>query len=965
MSSVETPLDSLIGTRVVRGPDWDWGEQDGGDGHVGTLRKCKNSKEVVVVWDHGIAANYRCNSSHDLRILDSAPAGIKHQNIRCNICNAVPIYGTRWKCSVCDDYDLCSGCYHGDKHSLQHKFYCIDMEGRQRLVEARGKSRKIPAYGLFPGACVTRGVDYEVGLQDLLVPRASGKIRNTEDWNSSKPRSAVFVEWELGIDSKYRVGFEGKVDIKATTKARGYSFYRDHLPVLGKSVCSNRLAVGSRVKIELDLEAVQLLQLDYDGWNDKMTETLSCSGTVIGYGNNHAVVVQYPSGKRWRLNPAALTLLNGETADKCSFKVGDFVRISDDLERVKTLQRGHGEWVDSMLPALGKVGQIKEILSDRIKVNVAAQNLFFNPACVVKSDATMQDLTENFLSGLLMQLLESNISSSPKEDLIKAAAKNDVEKIQRLLSNNSVQVNDDFNGITALLAASFHKSVEAVRLLIQHGANLESKDKDGDRAVHNAASRDEPEILLLLAEAGADLNSRNDKKQSPLHIAVANGHIRAVTCLLILKAQPSLQDFAGDSPLHDAITKGKDDIVKQLVESKADITVRNMRGFNCLHHAALLGNAGAMNSLIAKMPDRQIINEKKEDGFTALHLASLNGHLEGAEVLIHKGKAEIDARNNNLQTALHLAIQGQHMQLVQLLVEKGASLDIKDKDGNSPMHEAVRYHTFLQIKKLQEVADTLKALVGSELPAGDSNTSAPIACLLAAHGADLTLQNNANQTPLDLCIDPKLSKDIGEWHVPNRRPAVVPEPPRTARFSENPRPTIAPEIYRGASAPKTLRRSIVSEASRGPIAPEIYRAETVPEIYKAEIAPEIPRRPIPEIYKAEIVPETPRRPIVPANPGRSIVPEIPRAGMISISLRGSGNVSNVPDTSNVNSDEVKRLTEQLNKMREQMLCPICMDCNTNMAFMCGHGTCQVCSERVTDCPICRTPIERRVLLFLS
>ena len=47
-------------------------------------------------------------------------------------------------------------------------------------------------------------------------------------------------------------------------------------------------------------------------------------------------------------------------------------------------------------------------------------------------------------------------------------------------------------------------------------------------------------------------------------------------------------------------------------------------------------SSSAMNSLIAKMPDRQIINEKKEDGFTALHLASLNGHLEGAEVLIHK-----------------------------------------------------------------------------------------------------------------------------------------------------------------------------------------------------------------------------------------------------------------------------------------------------------------------------------------
>ena len=35
-----------------------------------------------------------------------------------------------------------------------------------RLVEARGKSRTIPAYGLFPGAYVTRGTDYEIGLQD-------------------------------------------------------------------------------------------------------------------------------------------------------------------------------------------------------------------------------------------------------------------------------------------------------------------------------------------------------------------------------------------------------------------------------------------------------------------------------------------------------------------------------------------------------------------------------------------------------------------------------------------------------------------------------------------------------------------------------------------------------------------------------------------------------------------------------
>ena len=64
-----------IGARVVRGPDWKWGKQDGGDGHVGTVRSFESTEEVLIVWDNGTAANYRCASNFDLRILDNAPAG--------------------------------------------------------------------------------------------------------------------------------------------------------------------------------------------------------------------------------------------------------------------------------------------------------------------------------------------------------------------------------------------------------------------------------------------------------------------------------------------------------------------------------------------------------------------------------------------------------------------------------------------------------------------------------------------------------------------------------------------------------------------------------------------------------------------------------------------------------------------------------------------------------------------------
>lgn len=77
MSISDQLLQPFVGARVIRGPDWKWGKQDGGEGHLGTVRNFESAEEVVVVWDNGTAANYRCNCAHDLRILDSGPAGLR------------------------------------------------------------------------------------------------------------------------------------------------------------------------------------------------------------------------------------------------------------------------------------------------------------------------------------------------------------------------------------------------------------------------------------------------------------------------------------------------------------------------------------------------------------------------------------------------------------------------------------------------------------------------------------------------------------------------------------------------------------------------------------------------------------------------------------------------------------------------------------------------------------------------
>ena len=74
----------LLGVRVVRGADWLWGEQDGGEGHVGTVVKpgmqsCDVvvNQTVFVLWDSGQLANYRVglDGAYDLCQFDNAAAG--------------------------------------------------------------------------------------------------------------------------------------------------------------------------------------------------------------------------------------------------------------------------------------------------------------------------------------------------------------------------------------------------------------------------------------------------------------------------------------------------------------------------------------------------------------------------------------------------------------------------------------------------------------------------------------------------------------------------------------------------------------------------------------------------------------------------------------------------------------------------------------------------------------------------
>ncbi|KAJ1475668.1 ankyrin repeat-containing domain protein, partial [Baffinella frigidus] len=65
------------------------------------------------------------------------------------------------------------------------------------------------------------------------------------------------------------------------------------------------------------------------------------------------------------------------------------------------------------------------------------------------------------------------------------------------------------------------------------------------------------------------------------------------------------------------------------------------------------------------------INSVNEDGFTALMLASRNGHLEAVEALLEVPKIDTNKKNSYGSNAMHYAAMYAHREVVQALRRKG------------------------------------------------------------------------------------------------------------------------------------------------------------------------------------------------------------------------------------------------------------------------------------------------------
>ena len=133
------------------------------------------------------------------------------------------------------------------------------------------------------------------------------------------------------------------------------------------------------------------------------------------------------------------------------------------------------------------------------------------------------------------------------------------------------------------------------------------------------------------------------------------------------------------------------------------------------------------------------INHQDSDGFTALHYAAKNGHIDVVKMLLNKG-ASINVYPDETkfykgETPLRSACSypnanDKNLEVVKYLVEKGASLEKNNLSFQSPLTDSINSKAPLTVQFLLEM------------------------------GADPNVPNNNNQTPLYLAIDKGLGTEV-------------------------------------------------------------------------------------------------------------------------------------------------------------------------------------------------------------
>ncbi|XP_071147139.1 E3 ubiquitin-protein ligase MIB2-like [Mytilus edulis] len=805
---VNTSMVIAPGLRVVRGRDWKWTDQDGGEGHLGTIQEISGMRKTscpdkcaAVLWDNGYRNTYRIGfeNSYDLRIYDNAGvAGNRHQGMKCTEVTCEDeeddIMGYVWQCISNPEVTLCNNCYHGDKGDVTEAFRRIEYQGHKGVkVPKRQMTQRQKLLGIDVGARVVRGANWRWANQDG-GPGQQGEVIALVNFSLDTDRDAAEITWGNEHSNVYRLGYEGMVDLKCIKPGTAKYYYPYHLPELKMPEepfhipeteeeelpeADGRLRQGDKVMIGVDPDVFQSIHKEMKLWKDKMMEMIGMTGRVEGV-EGMLVAVNF-DGERYKLHEMALNKVE-------VFSSGEFVKIMEEYDKVQKLQNGHGDWNDLTRKSLGKKGEVKSVNVDGdVKVKFGEVSLTFNPECLSKTEGPA-DFMSSSRPGQRSEPRpeprqeprpeprpEPRQEPKPETPLdnrnpstdFKTAVEQDMEDDVLIHLNQEPTMEKKRELVSG--QANFHPIYTACKngsagvlkaLLKYAGPQALEEGDDGTKStpLQIAVKKKHSDCVELLLSYNVNKDAVNDHRQSAVHLAVQNRDVATLRVLRKHKCDINKKDALGDSPVVDAIVRQQGDSTEMLDVildwPGIDLNFENKNGFSPIHIAARKGDLGAVKNLLKK--DRKLLNKEKSDGYTPLHLASCMDHHLVVQYLLDQPGINIDARTRDKgQTALLIAcFYGSRKTADILLSEKyNCQIDVRDSDGNNALHlclsgpPQVMEITEIQRPNLRDNDKQIKQQLD-------------LAELLVNKGVPYNVQNNSGKQPQELPSAEKLKEEF-------------------------------------------------------------------------------------------------------------------------------------------------------------------------------------------------------------
>ena len=345
---------------------------------------------------------------------------------------------------------------------------------------------------------------------------------------------------------------------------------------------------------------------------------------------------------------------------------------------------------------------------------------------------------------LLLLSRGANVSQTDKDGntpLHLAAACYHVDICQLLVDHKADVTSVNNKGQTPLHTAvlEWHKSPTLCCPLITN-ESVNVADHHGNCALHIAARNGDIQTVQLLVDCRADVNALNEDGQTPLHTAAGGDKDCPELCSILLKHNAKIDavDKDGNQPLHLACEAALTSTVRHLLDCNADVFATNNSHQTALHKAACSKRdcPEVCVMLIAKGAQ---VNATVGNEDTSLQVAFQKGNMHTVDVLV-ENDADCNVVNVCGETLLHLACKSrvECVELCDKLISHGVNPHIADREGNLPLHVALKnrlaktFGCLLQKSGIKAILDDLQkvtidkedlvAIFSSAHEANDINT---------------------------------------------------------------------------------------------------------------------------------------------------------------------------------------------------------------------------------------------------